>query len=112
MYVVSVVCVLSWGQDAGHRIGLGRACWPASMQQGTLGEGPGRNDEERSFRVSSGLISVVGVPVRLEGPVGRCVSSADTSLSLSLSLLSRSRRWSARRTAPGRGPPCRAGRLE
>ena len=38
------------------------------------------------FRVSSLGTNVMGMPACLCGPVGRCVSSADTSLSLSLSL--------------------------
>jgi hypothetical protein len=38
------------------------------------------------FRMSSLGMNVLGMPVRPVGPVGRCVSSADTSLSLSLSL--------------------------
>jgi hypothetical protein len=76
---------------AGHdRSGLGRffwidvkrfcrGCWervPDQMKRGC-------------FRVSPLGTDVMGVATRPCGPVGRCVSSADTSLSLSLSLYAR-----------------------
>jgi AcrR family transcriptional regulator len=56
-----------------------------------LGEGPGRM-MRGCVRVSPYGTGVVGVVARSEGPVARCVSVADTSLSLSLSLCSASSR--------------------
>jgi hypothetical protein len=58
---------------------------PLALILGLLGEGPGRT-MRGCFRVSSLGTDVPGVYGAQNGPVARCVSVADTSLSLSLSL--------------------------
>src|ERR1039457_2519768 len=56
-----------------------------ALCRGSNGRGPDRMMRS-CFRVSSMGTDVAGVAAAREGPVGRCVSIADGSLSLSLSL--------------------------
>jgi hypothetical protein len=82
-----LVVAPEWGH--GNRLGLGWSSGSiASASQGMLGRGPGHM-EKGCFRVSPIGTDVTGIVVRPAGAVCRCVSAADTSLSLSLSLYSR-----------------------
>jgi hypothetical protein len=73
-----------------HRSGFGSVVWIdfKRFSRETLGEGFARSQDEGLFRVFSSGTDVTGVGVRQSTPVGRCLSIADASLSLSLSLLS------------------------
>jgi hypothetical protein len=71
-----------------HRIGLGSGfLLPASAQAGSFGEGAGSNRMSgNEVRVKSHETDVMGSRCAQMRGVVRCVSVADTSLSLSLSL--------------------------
>jgi hypothetical protein len=77
------------GADARHRIGLGTGVVVAGFSaKGTLGRGTGsKRMLGNRVRMSPLGTDVRGVVVRPVRAITRCVSVADTSLSLSLSLL-------------------------
>ena len=80
--------------EVGFLLLIGRVLglWPSGcgfkrLTEGCSGRGfPGRL-MRGLFSVSPLGMIVMSVPARRDGAVGRCVSSADTSLSLSLSLV-------------------------
>jgi hypothetical protein len=87
MCLASVVMASRSGRR--HNIGSGweRASYSRlSAQRDSWERGRVRTMKGSSFRMSPFGTDMMGMPVRHGAPVGRCVSSADSSLSLSLSL--------------------------
>src|ERR1700691_4732789 len=82
-------CHETGAQPTIGRVWVGPLDWFQALQQGIAVTGEGLDRMKRGcFRVSQSGTDVSGIPARPFGPVGRCLSIADASLSLSLSLLS------------------------